>query len=64
MFPVSPVNNDGTDTFGATAAKFWMQAYQPTLQAQQWTWPTPDSAPGQKLPFLTNATPGQCDDRS
>ena len=29
-------NNDGTDTFGAMAAKFWLQAYQPTLINQHW----------------------------
>jgi len=52
-------NNDGTDTFGAVAAKFWLMAYQPTLINQQWNWPTPDSAPGQKLPgFLTGRSEG------
>jgi membrane peptidoglycan carboxypeptidase len=49
-------NNDGTDTFGATASKFWLMAYQQTLLAQQWTWPTPTSAPGQQLPFLTGSS--------
>ncbi|HEX2903387.1 MAG TPA: transglycosylase domain-containing protein [Jatrophihabitans sp.] len=54
--PGITVNNEGTDTFGATAAKFWLMAYQPTLINQHWDWPTPDSAPGQKLPFLTNSS--------
>ena len=49
-------NNDGSDTFGAVAAKFWLAAYQSDLLNQHWDWPTPDSAPGQKLPMLTNAT--------
>ncbi|MEO6702479.1 MAG: transglycosylase domain-containing protein [Jatrophihabitantaceae bacterium] len=39
-------DNTGRDTFGATASKFWLQAYQPYLQGQQWTWPTASSAPG------------------
>ena len=47
-------NNDGTDTFGATAARFWLMAYQQTLQSQQWTWPTADSAPGEQVPSVTN----------
>ena len=43
----------GTDTFGATASKFWLAAYGPTLSAQQWTWPTVDSTPGSPVPPLT-----------
>jgi membrane peptidoglycan carboxypeptidase len=47
-------NNDGTDTFGATASRFWLMAYQQTLQSQQWTWPTADSAPGEQVPSVTS----------
>lgn len=50
---VSALNN-GADTFGATASRFWLQAYQPVLQPQQWTWPTADSTPGQPVPVVTN----------
>ncbi len=42
------------DTFGATAAKFWLLAYSPTLQTQQWNWLTPDTTPGQPVPSVTN----------
>jgi membrane peptidoglycan carboxypeptidase len=52
--PGITANNDGTDTFGATAARFWLMAYQETLQAQQWSWPTPDSAPGEEVPSVVN----------
>ncbi|MDQ1721780.1 MAG: hypothetical protein QOI26_1514 [Pseudonocardiales bacterium] len=50
-----PTSGDisGNDTFGATASKFWMQAYGPTLSAQQWTWPTVDSTPGNPVPSVT-----------
>jgi membrane peptidoglycan carboxypeptidase len=52
--PGISASNDGTDIFGATAARFWLMAYQPTLQAQQWSWPTPDSAPGEDVPSVVN----------
>ncbi|MGX7681443.1 transglycosylase domain-containing protein [Jatrophihabitans sp. DSM 45814] len=42
-------NNDGGDTFGASAANFWLQAYGPTLAPRQWTWQTPDSTPGEQI---------------
>jgi hypothetical protein len=51
--PGVTANNDGSDTFGATASRFWLQAYQPTLQAQQWTWPTADSTPGSPVDVVT-----------
>ncbi|MDQ1744405.1 MAG: hypothetical protein QOE23_2744, partial [Pseudonocardiales bacterium] len=44
--------NDGTDTFGATASKFWLQAYGPTLSTQQWDWPTVESTPGNPVPSV------------
>lgn len=44
--------NDGTDTFGAAASKFWLQAYGPTLSAQQWDWPSVDSTPGNRVPSV------------
>jgi membrane peptidoglycan carboxypeptidase len=43
----------GTDTFGATASKFWKLAYGPTLQTKQWEWPTVDSTPGNPVPSVT-----------
>ena len=55
--PGITANNDGTDTFGATAARFWLMAYQQTIQSQQWTWPTADSAPGQQIPSVENMDP-------
>jgi len=47
-------NNTGQDTFGATASKFWLMAYQQDLLSQQWTWPTPESAPGEQVPVVAN----------
>jgi membrane peptidoglycan carboxypeptidase len=43
----------GTDTFGATASKFWMLAYGPTLAKLQWDWPTVDSTPGDQVPKVS-----------
>ncbi len=43
-------SNDGTDTFGASASRFWLQAYGPTLSQQQWDWPSVDSTPGNQVP--------------
>jgi hypothetical protein len=54
--PGVTANNDGSDTFGATASRFWLQAYQPVLQGQQWTWPTPDSTPGNPVDPVTGLT--------
>jgi membrane peptidoglycan carboxypeptidase len=51
--PGVTANNDGSDTFGATASRFWLQAYQPVLQGQQWTWPTVDSTPGTPVDQVT-----------
>ena len=48
--PGVTANNDGTDTFGAAAAQFWLQAYGPSLAAHPWTWPTVDQLPGDALP--------------
>ncbi|MDQ2838358.1 MAG: penicillin-binding protein [Actinomycetota bacterium] len=44
--PGVTANNDGRDTFGATAARFWLESFAPTLQSQPWSWPTVDSTPG------------------
>jgi membrane peptidoglycan carboxypeptidase len=43
----------GTDTFGAFASRFWMEAYGPTLKAKSWEWPTVDSTPGNPVPSVT-----------
>jgi membrane peptidoglycan carboxypeptidase len=61
--PGITANNDGTDTFGATAARFWLAAYQQTLQSQQWTWPTADSAPGEQVPKVDNMDTTEATDR-
>jgi membrane peptidoglycan carboxypeptidase len=45
--------NTGSDTFGAAASKFWLEAYGPTLSAQHWTWPTVESTPGGPVPSVT-----------
>ncbi|MEO7261404.1 MAG: transglycosylase domain-containing protein [Jatrophihabitantaceae bacterium] len=50
--------NSGTDTFGAAASKFWMQAYGPTLSSQEWTWPTVDSTPGNPVPSVVGMSQG------
>jgi membrane peptidoglycan carboxypeptidase len=42
----------GNDTFGAAVSKFWLDAYGPALQAQQWTWPTAADTPGQPVPSV------------
>ncbi|HEY2041688.1 MAG TPA: transglycosylase domain-containing protein [Jatrophihabitans sp.] len=44
--PGITAGNNGADTFGAYAAKFWLQAFGPSLMPQKWTWPTVDSTPG------------------
>jgi membrane peptidoglycan carboxypeptidase len=51
--PGITVNNEGTDTFGATVSKFWLQAYGPTLAAQHWAWPTAASTAGEQVPPVT-----------
>jgi membrane peptidoglycan carboxypeptidase len=45
--------NSGTDTFGASASKFWKMAFGPTLLAQEWTWPSVESTPGNPVPSVT-----------
>jgi membrane peptidoglycan carboxypeptidase len=54
--PGVTANNDGSDTFGATASRFWLQAFQPVLQGQQWSWPTVDSTPGNPVDVVTGMT--------
>jgi len=61
--PGITANNDGTDTFGASASRFWLMAYQDTLQSQEWTWPTADSAPGEKVPSVQNMAPDEATNR-
>ncbi|HJQ03757.1 MAG TPA: penicillin-binding protein [Jatrophihabitans sp.] len=61
--PGVTANNDGSDTFGATASRFWLQAYQPVLQGQQWTWPTADSTPGIPVNSVTGLTLQDATDR-
>ncbi|MDQ1739622.1 MAG: hypothetical protein QOE53_1274 [Pseudonocardiales bacterium] len=51
-------DNTGTDTFGAAASKFWMQAYGPTLKAKDWEWPTVESTPGNPVPSVTGMSQG------
>jgi membrane peptidoglycan carboxypeptidase len=40
------VANNGSDVFGAYASTFWLDAYGPALQAQQWSWSNPADIPG------------------
>lgn len=54
--PGVTANNDGSDTFGATAARFWLDAFGPSLQGQQWQWPTVDSTPGSAVDSVTGLT--------
>jgi membrane peptidoglycan carboxypeptidase len=42
----SAVTNNGSDVFGAYASTFWLDAYGPALQSQQWSWPSPTDIPG------------------
>ncbi|HTZ44433.1 MAG TPA: transglycosylase domain-containing protein [Jatrophihabitans sp.] len=39
------VSNNGADVFGAYASTFWLDAYGPSLQSQQWQWPSPTDVP-------------------
>jgi membrane peptidoglycan carboxypeptidase len=51
------IGNNGSDVFGAYASTFWLDAYGPTLQGQQWTWPDPSDVPNPvQLPDLTGVT--------
>ena len=52
------VGNNGSDVFGAYASTFWLDAYGPALQGQQWSWPDPaDVSDPVPVPDLTGATP-------
>ncbi len=39
------VTNNGSDVFGAYASTYWLDAYGPSLQGQQWDWPSPTDVP-------------------
>ena len=44
--------------FGAYASTFWLDAYGPSLQSQQWSWPDPtDVANPVPVPDLAGRTP-------
>jgi membrane peptidoglycan carboxypeptidase len=47
--PGVTAGNDGTDTFGAFGATFWLDAFQNHLIHQQWSWQTADSTPGDRV---------------
>ena len=51
--------NSGTDTFGASASKFWKMAFGPTLLAQEWTWPSVESTPGNPVPSVIGMDQGE-----
>jgi membrane peptidoglycan carboxypeptidase len=39
------VANNGSDVFGAYASTYWLDAFGPSLQGQQWEWPSPEDVP-------------------
>jgi membrane peptidoglycan carboxypeptidase len=47
------VANNGTDVFGAYASTYWLQAYGPMLQTQQWSWPSASNVPGVAVPDVS-----------
>jgi len=52
--PGISAGSDGSDTFGAFASTFWLDAYQPALAAQPgWSWQSAQSTPGQQVPDVT-----------
>ena len=51
------ISNNGSDVFGAYASTFWLDAYGPALQGQQWTWPDPTDVPNPvQLPDLAGVS--------
>lgn len=51
------VANNGSDVFGAYASSYWLDAYGPSLQGQQWEWPSPTDVPsGVDVPYLQGET--------
>ncbi len=57
--PGVTANNDGSDTFGATASRFWLEAFGPSLQNLQWQWPTVASTPGNPVDVVTGEDPNE-----
>ncbi len=56
----SNVTNNGSDVFGAYAATFWLDAYQPTLSQQSWSWPAADDVPNPvSVPNLLGQSPDE-----
>ena len=54
------VYNNGTDVFGAYASTYWLDAYEPTLSQQSWSWPSPDDVPNPvSVPDLLGQTPDE-----
>ena len=52
------VANNGSDVFGAYASTFWLDAYGPALQDQEWSWPDPNDVSNPvPVPDLTGSTP-------
>ena len=47
------VSDPATQAYGEYAAGVWLDALQPILQNRQWSWPTPDTAPGNPVPSVT-----------
>jgi len=56
--PGITAGNDGTDTFGAFGATFWLDAFQPSLIGQKWSWPPVDSTPGERVPLYAGTDVG------
>jgi membrane peptidoglycan carboxypeptidase len=46
------LDDPGHQAYGAYAAGIWRQAITPSIQAKQWTWPDPSSAPGVAVPSV------------
>ena len=52
------VSNNGSDVFGAYASTYWLDAFGPALQGQQWEWPSPTDVPSPvSVPDLLGAAP-------
>ncbi|TAM81323.1 MAG: PASTA domain-containing protein, partial [Jatrophihabitans sp.] len=47
------VADPGTQAYGSYASGIWLDALQPVLRHQRWTWPSPSSTPGTTVPNVT-----------
>jgi membrane peptidoglycan carboxypeptidase len=51
------ISNEAVNAYGAYAAGVWLKALKPTLRHKTWSWPTPETVPGQPVPNLKGMTP-------